>query len=42
VKNFEQYTDSGIIEKIISGEVALFEILIRRNNPVFVQNWEVL
>ena len=34
MKNFAQYTDSGIIEKIISGEVALFEIIIRRNNPV--------
>ncbi len=31
---FEQYPDAEIIQKIIGGEVALFEILIRRNNPV--------
>jgi len=31
---FEQYHDAEIIQKIIGGEVALFEILIRRNNPV--------
>ena len=29
----EQYSDTEIIEKILGGEVALFEILIRRNNP---------
>ncbi len=28
----EQYTDSQIIENILSGEKAVFEILIRRNN----------
>ncbi len=30
---FEQYTDLQIIENILSGEIAQFEILIRRNNP---------
>src|ERR1051325_2117772 len=29
----EQYSDAEIIQKILHGEVALFEILIRRNNP---------
>jgi RNA polymerase sigma factor (sigma-70 family) len=29
----EQYTDLEIIQKILAGEVALYEILIRRNNP---------
>ncbi|HLA54857.1 MAG TPA: sigma-70 family RNA polymerase sigma factor [Flavobacterium sp.] len=33
VKRAEQYTDLQIIEKILDGELALFEILIRRNNP---------
>jgi RNA polymerase sigma factor (sigma-70 family) len=33
MKNFEQYSDIEIIEKILKGEFALFEILIRRNNP---------
>ena len=30
---FEQYTDQEIIQRILEGEFALFEILIRRNNP---------
>ena len=29
---FEQYTDAAIIQKILEGDLALFEILIRRNN----------
>jgi RNA polymerase sigma factor (sigma-70 family) len=33
VKISEQYSDSEIIQKILAGESALFEILIRRNNP---------
>lgn len=33
MKNLEQYTDSDIIEKIVSGETALYEMLIRRYNP---------
>jgi RNA polymerase sigma factor (sigma-70 family) len=33
MKEFEQYTDIEIIQKIINGQVPLFEILIRRNNP---------
>ena len=33
LKIFEQFTDSEIIQKIIDGEIALFELLIRRNNP---------
>jgi RNA polymerase sigma factor (sigma-70 family) len=33
VKGFEQYSDAEIREKILRGETALFEILIRRNNP---------
>jgi RNA polymerase sigma factor (sigma-70 family) len=31
--NIEQYTDLDIVQKILEGEVALYEILIRRNNP---------
>lgn len=30
---FEKYTESEIIKRIISGEKALFEIIIRRYNP---------
>src|SRR5512133_716680 len=30
----EKYTDTDIIRKILNGETQLFEILIRRNNPV--------
>jgi RNA polymerase sigma factor (sigma-70 family) len=33
MKDFEQYNDIEIIQKILRGEIALFEILIRRNNP---------
>jgi RNA polymerase sigma-70 factor (ECF subfamily) len=33
MNSFEQYTDIEIIQKILEGEFALFEILIRRNNP---------
>src|SRR5436190_3052243 len=33
VKSSEQYTDEEVIHKILGGETALFEILIRRNNP---------
>jgi RNA polymerase sigma factor (sigma-70 family) len=32
MKNFEQYSDYEIIQKIVEGEIALFEILIRRYN----------
>jgi RNA polymerase sigma factor (sigma-70 family) len=32
MKSSEQYTDIEIIQKILAGEPALFEILIRRNN----------
>jgi len=32
MNNGEHYTDDEIIGKILAGEVALFEILIRRNN----------
>jgi RNA polymerase sigma-70 factor (ECF subfamily) len=32
MKKFEQYTDLEIVQKIVSGEVELFEIIIRRNN----------
>lgn len=31
--NIEQYSDIGIIQKIIAGDVAMFEIIVRRNNP---------
>lgn len=31
-ESFEQYSDLEIIERILTGELALFEILIRRNN----------
>ncbi len=33
IKQFEQFTDIEIIEKVTGGELALFEILIRRYNP---------
>lgn len=33
MKKIEQYTDLEVIQKIVSGEVELFEILIRRYNP---------
>jgi len=33
MKEFEKFTDIEIIQKILSGETKLFEILIRRNNP---------
>lgn len=33
MNQFELYTDDEIIRKIVAGEVALFEILIRRTNP---------
>jgi len=32
MKNIEQYSDLEIIERILKGEMALYEILIRRNN----------
>lgn len=32
MKDFEQYTEAEIIQKILAGEIALYEILIRRNN----------
>ncbi|ELM3644759.1 sigma-70 family RNA polymerase sigma factor [Flavobacterium psychrophilum] len=33
MKAFEQYTDLEVVQKIVTGEVELFEIIIRRNNP---------
>ncbi len=32
-RNMQQYADKDVIEQIISGNIALFEILIRRYNP---------
>ena len=32
MKNFEHYPDAEIIERILKGDVPLYEILIRRNN----------
>jgi len=32
MKDFEQYTEAEIIQKVLAGEIALYEILIRRNN----------
>jgi RNA polymerase sigma factor (sigma-70 family) len=29
----EQYTDKEVVDRVLAGEIALFEILIRRNNP---------
>jgi|ERR1043165_1892839 RNA polymerase sigma-70 factor (ECF subfamily) len=29
-----QYTDAEVIQRVVSGETALFELLIRRNNPL--------
>jgi RNA polymerase sigma factor (sigma-70 family) len=33
IKDFEQYTDAEIVQKIVQGDYRLFEIIIRRNNP---------
>lgn len=33
MKAFEQYTDLEVVQKIVTGDVELFEIIIRRNNP---------
>jgi len=33
MKAFEQYPDLDLVHKIAAGEVELFEIIIRRNNP---------
>ncbi len=33
MKVFEKYTDIELVQKITAGEIALFEIIIRRNNP---------
>lgn len=33
MKAFEQYTDLDLVQKIVAGEVELFEIIIRRYNP---------
>jgi len=33
MKDIQQYTDQDVAEKILAGETALFEILIRRYNP---------
>lgn len=32
MKAFEQYTDFEVVQKIVAGEVELFEIIIRRSN----------
>lgn len=33
VKEFEHYSDSEVIFKVLNGETSLYELLIRRNNP---------
>jgi RNA polymerase sigma factor (sigma-70 family) len=33
MKSFEVFTDIQISERVLKGEMALFEIIIRRNNP---------
>src|SRR6185437_3303019 len=33
IKKFERFSDIEVIQKILAGEIQLFEILIRRNNP---------
>ncbi|MES2419320.1 MAG: sigma-70 family RNA polymerase sigma factor [Bacteroidota bacterium] len=33
MNELEQYTDQEVIQKILKGQLPLFEILIRRNNP---------
>lgn len=33
INAFEHFTDSEIIAKILEGEIRLYELLIRRNNP---------
>lgn len=35
IKEFEQLTDLEIISKVLSGEKALYELIIRRYNPYF-------
>src|SRR5947208_2242392 len=32
IKQFEQYTDTEVVAKIVAGEIALYEIIIRRYN----------
>ena len=32
-KIFEQYSDIEVVQKVLEGEVALFEIIVRRYNP---------
>src|ERR1700712_3474806 len=32
--NIQQYTDAEVIEQVLSGNTLLFEILIRRYNPI--------
>lgn len=33
MNSFDQFTDLEVIQKIVAGEVELFEIIIRRYNP---------
>jgi len=33
IKHFEQYTDTTLIQKILNGDIQLYEIIIRRYNP---------
>ena len=30
---FDQYTDLEVVSKVVTGETALYEIIIRRYNP---------
>lgn len=33
MKEYNKYTDQQVIQKVLDGDTALFEIIIRRNNP---------
>ena len=33
LKEFDNYPDTEVIQKILKGEQRLYELLIRRNNP---------
>ena len=36
MNSFDQFTDLEVIQKIVAGEVELFEIIIRRYNPFYI------
>ena len=42
VNSTQQYSETDVIEQILSGNKALFEILIRRYNPFLYKVWQGL